>query len=55
MKMQKSCDICKEKTENKYLKDKNVVKLEIIVVIQGNMRTKRCLKYNMPIAIYVLI
>ena len=52
MKMQKSCDICKEKTENKYLKDKNVVKLETIVVIQGNIR---CLKYNMPIAIYVPI
>ena len=31
----KICYICKEKFENKYLKDK--VKLEIIVTIQGNI------------------
>ena len=32
----KICYICKEKLENKYLKDKNIIKLEIIVIIQGN-------------------
>ena len=30
-------NICKEKFENKYLKDKNIVKLEIIVIIQENI------------------
>ena len=30
-------NICKEKFENKYLKDKNIVKLEIIVIIQGSI------------------
>ena len=29
--------ICKEKFENKYLKDKNIAKLEIIVIIQENI------------------
>ena len=29
----KICYICKEKFENKYLKDKNIVKLEIIIII----------------------
>ena len=33
----KICSICKEKFENKYLKDKNFVKLDIIVIIQGNV------------------
>ena len=33
----KDCYICKEKIENKYLKDKSFRKLEIIVIIQGNM------------------
>ena len=31
---EKICDICKEKFENKYLKDK---KLEIIIIIQANI------------------
>ena len=31
----KICNFCKEKFKNKYLKDKNIVKLEIIVIIQG--------------------
>ena len=31
----KICDICKEKFENKYLKEKMHLKLEIIFVIQG--------------------
>ena len=31
----KICYICKEKLENKYLKNKKIVKLEIIVIIQG--------------------
>ena len=31
----KICYFCKEKFKNKYLKDKNIVKLEIIVFIQG--------------------
>ena len=34
----KICYICKEKFENKYLKDKNIIKLEIIVIIQGNIK-----------------
>ena len=29
------CNICKQ--EYKYVKDKNIVKLEIIVIIQGNV------------------
>ena len=33
----KICYICKEKLETKYLKDKNNLKLEIIVNIQGNI------------------
>ena len=33
----KDCYICKEKFENKYLKDKRFQKLEIIVIIQGNI------------------
>ena len=33
----KICNICKEKFENKYLKEKNIVKLEMIVTIQGNL------------------
>ena len=33
----KICYICKEKLESKYLKDKNNLKLEIIVNIQGNI------------------
>ena len=34
------CYIRKEKIENKYLK-KNIVKLEIIVIIQGNIEELR--------------
>ena len=30
-------NICKEKFENKYLKDKNIVKLDIIFIIQENI------------------
>ena len=37
----KICYICKEKFENKYLKDKKIVKLEIIVIIQGIMEVLR--------------
>ena len=33
----KICNICKEKFENKNLEDKNIVKLEIIVIKQGNL------------------
>ena len=33
--------ICKEKFENKYLKDRNIVKLEIIVIKQGNIEVLR--------------
>ena len=33
----KICYICKEKFEKKYLKDKNIVKLEIIIIIQENI------------------
>ena len=31
----KICYICKEKLESKYLKKQNIVKLEVIVIIQG--------------------
>ena len=34
----KICHICKEKFENKYLKDTNTVKLEIIVIVQENIK-----------------
>ena len=37
MKMQKSAIFAKQKFENEYLKDKNIVKLEVIVIIQGNI------------------
>ena len=37
----KICYIFKEKFENKYLKGKNIVKLEIIVVILGNTEDLR--------------
>ena len=33
----KICYICIEKCENKYLKNKNIVKLESIVIIQKNV------------------
>ena len=33
----KICYICKEKFENKYSKDKKIVKLEIIVIMSGNI------------------
>ena len=36
------CYICKENLENKYLKDKkNIVKLEIIVIIQDKIQVLR--------------
>ena len=36
------CYICKENLENKYLKDKkNIVKLEIIVIIQAKIKVLR--------------
>ena len=34
----KICHICKEKFENKYVKDTNTVKLEIIVIVQENIK-----------------
>ena len=37
----KICYICQEKFENKYLKDKNIVKLYIIVIIQENIEVLR--------------
>ena len=33
--------ICQGKFENKYLKDKNIKKLEIIVIIQENIEALR--------------
>ena len=40
--MQKICYICKKKKiENKYLKEKYFVKLEVIVIIQGNIEALR--------------
>ena len=38
----KICDICKEKIENKYLK--NIIQLEIILIIQGNIEVP-CIAY----------
>ena len=35
---EKICHICKVKFENKYLKDTNTVKLEIIVIMQENIK-----------------
>ena len=41
----KICYICHKKFENKYLKDKkNIVKLEIIVIIQQNIEVV-CIAY----------
>ena len=40
----KICYICKENLENKYLKDKNIAKLEIIALYRG---IKRCCAYDM--------
>ena len=37
----KICYICKEKFENRYMKDKKYLKLEIIVIIQGNIEALR--------------
>ena len=37
MKMPKSVILAKKKFENKYLKDKKFLKLEIIVIIQGDI------------------
>ena len=37
MKMQKFVIFVKKKIENKYLKDINIIDLEIIVIIQGKM------------------
>ena len=31
------CHICKEKFKNRYVEDKNILKLDIIVIIQGNI------------------
>ena len=33
----KTCYVCKEKSENKCVKNKNIVRLEVIVIIQGNI------------------
>ena len=33
----KICYICKEKLEDKYAKEKNIIKLEIIAIIQVNI------------------
>ena len=37
----KNCYICKEKLRDKYAKEKNMVKLGIIVIIQGNIEMLR--------------
>ena len=42
----KICYICKEKLESKYLKKQNIVKLEVIVIIQG--------KKEVPCRAYVI-
>ena len=40
----KICYICKEKLESKYLKKQNIVKLEVIVIIQGKKEVL-CIAY----------
>ena len=40
----KNCYICKENLRDKYAKDKNMVKLGIIVIIQGNIEVL-CITY----------
>ena len=40
----KTCYICKETFENKYLKEKTPEKSEIIVIIQGNIEVM-CIEY----------
>ena len=37
----KNCYICKEKLRDKYAKDKNMLKLGIFVIIQGNIEVLR--------------
>ena len=37
MEMQKYVKFVKKNVKNKYLKDKNIIKLEIIVIMQGNI------------------
>ena len=37
----KICYICKEKFEVKYVEDENIVKLEIIVIVQGHISVLR--------------
>ena len=44
MKMQKSFIFIKKKGENKYEKDTNIVKLEIIAIVQGNIEML-CIAY----------
>ena len=36
-KNEKICYICKEQIENKYVKDKSIAMLEIIVIIRSNI------------------
>ena len=40
----KTCYICKETFENKYLKENPLEKSEIIVIIQGNIEVM-CIEY----------
>ena len=48
----KICYICKEKSENKYVKDiRYIVKLDIILIISGNIEVLHItfnLKYSIP-------
>ena len=41
----KICYICKEKLESKYLKKQNIVKLEVIVIIQAKKEVL-CMAYG---------
>ena len=66
MKMQKFVIFFKKKIENKYLKDINIIDLEIIVIIQGKMEVLRiayvieiivCLKkfFTMDLSIILIL
>ena len=46
-----SCYDCKEKFENKYLKDKKIVVLQIVAIIQGNIQVLH-IAYAIPNVIY---
>ena len=51
----KICYICKEKIENKCLKDKKIINLEIIVIIQENIDVLHHIAYVISNTLYLKI